>query len=251
MQRLPILMATAALALSPAVALAAPTYLYTSGHGDLAIAYEDGAFDPHIHSDDAVINGIVQPDEEFPLDDTWLVTAAQFTRPMMDFGFFTGLGVAPGESVYWLPQGNADAASFNAPFFGIEFEADEGVFVGNSIMLSLVSVDSPSGTGVFSLWKDGFPPNFIMSSADGIDGSDQLQLFLGHDHYNMGFTEAGLWGINLQAIGDLVAGGQASSDFTLFVNAGATVVPLPAAGWLLLSGLAMLARLRRRSLATV
>jgi len=237
----------AALTLMAAPANAAFTNFYTSGHGDLAVGFEGGALEPHIHSDDAVINGVVRIDEEFSFEDTLVVTDAMFTRPNTDFGFFAGLGVANGQSVYWLPQGNSDATLFGVPFFGIEFEAEIGDFVGNKIDLTLVSVDSPTGLGQLSLWKDGFPPTFYFSTANGIDGSDLLTMVLGHDHYNWGFSEAGLWGVNLLATGTLVGGGVLTENFTMFVDAGATVVPLPAAGWLLLSSLGVLARFARRS----
>jgi surface-anchored protein len=237
-------LALALLAVSPAV-LASPAFVYTAGHGDLAIEFENGVFEALIETDDdAVINGVLTPDAKFEIDDVLLVTGARFTRPGFDLGFFAPLGVANGDSVFYLPQSQSDAAFWGAPWVGIELEADFGALAGNRVQLQLVAVDAPDPGGVFSLWRDGFPPTFFMSTANGIGPEDVLTLLVGHEHYNWGFTHVGLWGITFQAVGTPVGGSQLISDpFTVQVQ----VVPLPAAAWLMVGGLGALAAVRRRS----
>ncbi len=140
------------------------------------------------------------------------MTNATFVRPNPDGGFFAPLCVDAGESAYWLPQNNTDAAALGVPFMGIESVISPGIFVGDRLSLSLVNVESPSGSGAYSLWKDGFPPSFSLSSCDGVTASDTLQLPIGHDHFNHGFShEPGEWTVTYRIAGTLVGGGSSSS----------------------------------------
>jgi surface-anchored protein len=200
---------------------ACQSFFYTFGHGDLGFELElDGAsgeLHAHLHVEGGTVNGVPDIDGEFDLDSAFVVSDALFTRPDDSGfgGFFAPLCVGIGESVYWLPQGNAAAVANEVPFLGIAAEVDSGVFVGDQLRLALLAVDSPSGSGAYSLWKDGFPPAFGMSSCDGIDGSDAVVLPIGHDHFNMGFTEPGQWSVTYQVSGELVAGGSTSTTFTV------------------------------------
>ena len=93
-----------------------------------------------------------------------------------------------------------------------------GVFVGDALSMELVSVDSPAGTGAYSIWKDGFPPDFAMSSCDGIDATDGIVLPPGHDHFNMGFANdgAGVWDVTYRVGGERVSDGSTlSEEFTV------------------------------------
>jgi hypothetical protein len=94
------------------------------------------------------------------------------------------------------------------PFLGIENRTAVGTFVGDRVDLWLVAVASPSGSGSYALWKDGFPPRFFHSSCDGIDQSDVLAVPRGHDHFNLGFTrEVGTWDLGFRVEGTLAAAG--------------------------------------------
>lgn len=193
---------------------------YSFGHGDLAfeLVFDEASaeWDVFLFLDNATVDGVPGVDGAFDIDTIAVVTDATFVRPNPDGGFFAPLCVEPGESVYWLPQNNTSAAAQGVPFMGIENAAPSGVFVGDVVALSLVSVDSPSGTGAYSLWKDGFPPAFSLSSCDGIDASDTLSLPAGHDHFNMGFSpEPGLWAITYRVSGQLAAGGEVSATFSV------------------------------------
>jgi surface-anchored protein len=56
-------------------------------------------------------------------------------------------------------------------------------------------------------WKDGFPPTFGFSSCDGIAPSDAFALALGHDHFNVGFSDVGEYVITYEVTGTLIVDG--------------------------------------------
>lgn len=192
---------------------------YSGGHGDLAMQLSptaEGGFEVVLEAEGATIDGAPGTDGEFGIEQVVVVTDATFTRPEADNGFFAPLCVEQGESVFWLPQGNTDAASNGVPFMGIALETEAGMFVGDEVHLELVGVTSPSGNGHYALWKDGFPPDFSMSSCDGIDAGDELVVPVGHDHFNMGLAgEAGDWLVTYEVHGDLAAGGSVSQQFSI------------------------------------
>ena len=164
------------------------------------------------------MDGVTNVDGDFPLELLRIVTDATFTRPDPDGGAFAPLCVDPGQDALWLPQGNGDADANGVPFLGIANEVPAGVFVDDTLSMELVGVDSPAATGAYSLWKDGFPPEFFMSSCDGIDAMDSLELPPGHDHFNMGFANdgAGVWDVTYRVSGELVSGGSTlSEEFTV------------------------------------
>lgn len=182
--------------------------LYTAGHGDMGFEVEfdeaTGEFEPHVHLEGGTVDGSSLDDEEFAPEAIAIVTNAELTRPVGDEGALQQLCVAQGESVKWLPQSGADASRLGVPFFGIAAEEiDAGQFVNDEIFLELVSVESPNGTGHYSLWQAGVTPEFGMASCDGIDGGDKITIPLGHDHYNMGFAGdgPGLWRISYKVSG--------------------------------------------------
>ena len=193
---------------------------YTAGHGDLAFELEiiDDELEAHVHIEGGTVDGVTNVDGDFPVELLRIVTDATFTRPDSEGGPFAPLCVDPGQDVLWLPQGNGDANANGVPFLGIANEVPAGVFVNDRLSMELVGVNSPAGTGAYSLWKDGFPPEFFMSSCDGIDATDNLMLPRGHDHFNMGFANdgAGVWDVTYRVSGELVSGGSTlSEEFTV------------------------------------
>lgn len=199
-----------------------PIY-YTGGHGDLGFEFEmaDSELEIRLHVVGATVDGVSDVLDEFPLEPVHLVTHATFTRPAPDDGVFAPLCVEPGESVFWLPQGNSAATTAGVPFLGIANEVPSGVFIDDMLDLALVDVVSPTGSGAYSLWKDGFPPEFYLASCDGIDSADVMSIPAGHDHFNMGFANdsAGTWEIRYRVSGALAADGSiASQDFSVYYD---------------------------------
>jgi len=115
-----------------------------------------------------------------------------------------------------LPQRNQDATAAGAPFVGLLAAIEPGVLVDDQLTLELSAVRSPSGTGAYSLWRDGFPPTFYFTSCDGIGAEDTLTLPIGHDHFNMGFSEPGLWEVDYRVTAQLAADASTrSADVTV------------------------------------
>jgi surface-anchored protein len=207
MRSLVTLLAGIALAFSSSQSEAAA--LYTKGHADLGIGYENGAFDIHIHAEGATIDGVEYDDEEFEADEVIIVVSpsALEARPANFGGFlnFDPIGVAAGVDYYKLPQGAGEATAEQLPFLGIATEEiPNGTFVGNAITLS---IDNVVGPGFFSIFQDAFPgPSFKAASSDGLP--DSFNFFTGiHDHFNYGFTAPGTYEVTLRATGTLVGGG--------------------------------------------
>lgn len=205
-------LSTGALALLPSVASAA---LFTSGHADvIAVGYVDEdtpgvfEFEPHIHAEGAIIDGVLVPDAEFePGEITTVVPQSTFDYWTTSGGRPAGnawdpIGVAAGESFWFLPQSNsgpAGAATLGAPFAGIGTEELAASDWSTDITITL---DSVSGPGDFAMYLDGINPFFAMSTADGIDGTDAINIAAGnHEHYNWAFTAPGVYDVGVTISG--------------------------------------------------
>lgn len=190
---------------------------YTSGHADIAVTLStrEGRVTWQsflLAAADATIDGR-RIQGAVSLEDVTVESAARFTRPSDDMGAFEALCVPEGVAVAWLPQGLRDARDFEAPFLGISAEAEPDVLLEDTLALRLLQVESPSGSGAYSLWRDALPPEFSMSSCDGVGEEDVLQVPLGHDHYNMGFSEIGRWTVTYEASARLADGDTTSHEF--------------------------------------
>ncbi|MGD7652268.1 MAG: choice-of-anchor M domain-containing protein [Verrucomicrobiales bacterium] len=221
--------------------------LYTSGHADLfGIGYEDGDFEPHIHLEGAVVDGTTIADAEYqPGEITTVVPQSTFDLVSGNGGRPTdsawdAIGVAAGESYWFLPQSSSTSSTLGAPFAGVGTEELVGSDWTTDITIALVSV---SGPGEFSMWQDGLSPSFAFSTVDGIDSTDILTVAAGsHAHYNWGFTEQGTYDITVEVSGTHVTDGDKSATATYQF----LVVPEPSSSLLgLASGLILVLRRRR------
>lgn len=229
------------LALSTAASFAGTPGVWTSGHGDIGIAYEDG-WDLHIHAEGAVISGVEQNDVEYEPGDV-IIQVPSFSRINRPAGTaWAPLGVPGGAPCWLLPQ----TETVGVPFvgFGTE-EIPPGDFINDAIKLTLTGVTSPSGTGLFSLFQaDAFgSPTFFMSNSDGIGAGDFLPLTAdGHLHANLAFSEPGLWAITFEASGVHSIEGLVVGEGTYHFN----VLPEPASASLLMAAGAVLFLRRSR-----
>lgn len=187
----------AALLIAPAVASGGQ--IWTAGHGDVGIGYEGSAWDLHVHLEGATLGGVADVDGEFEPDevDIFISDASSLSRPAGSAWDF--IGAAAGETFWRAPQGLLDSVNEGAPYVGLGTEEIAGgTFVSNQITVSLESV---SGPGTFSLYKDG-PTDYLSTVGDSF-----LFPTGGHDHFNWAFSDAGIYQVTLGATGDLVAGG--------------------------------------------
>lgn len=241
------------LTLSMLALLSSPTLradnLYTSGHGDIGVAYEDpGEFFLHGHlGGGAVVNGVALEGEgeEFAPED--------FTTVVPDGQKFTG-----GLPATYDPIGSAgqfwyiDAVQkAGVPFFGFATEElDPSDWIG-PITFTLTTVVSPGGTGNFAAWSnDAFGnPVFDFSTFDPSatrNGNNTLRMNAGsHAHYSMSFTEAGLWQVGFTVSGQHVTDGLVTGSGTF--NFAVAAVPEPASTAVMVAaGLAVLVMVRRK-----
>lgn len=190
---------------------------WTEGHGDLTFKLQNGGVVANWNLDGATVDGNAGVSGDFALSTVAPFSTARFTRPVGDGGAFDALCVAGGETTLWLPQNNRDASDAAAPFLGIANDVPNGTLVGDELTLALSDVQSPSGSGTYALWRDGFPPRFFMSSCEGVTGvTNTMAIPSGHDHFNMGFSEPGEWVLTYRVTGQLEGTGQdVASDLTV------------------------------------
>lgn len=213
---------------------AATSLPVTGGHIDApAFGYETGSgFEPHIHneggSDGAIINGIRETDEsEYEPDELYIVVPETSTITVS------------GQSYFWLPEDETDAFNQGAPFLGIGLEElAPGDWINGTVTISLLGMN---GTGEFLLWQDDGLGG-IVTFLDTLNNVNSFTLAAGtHTHFNWGFSEAGLKGLEFQISGTHIMDGaqSGSADF-------AFLVPEPGTSLLGLFGLGISLLRRKR-----
>lgn len=238
MKQINVLHLTAALAGVLSLNLPAQTLL-TSGHTDVGIAFESGAFDLHIGQHEATPPMEYGPGEAILAVD---LTHAQAAVP--SGGAWSFLGTA-GNPVWILPQVENPSLLFLG--LGTE-ELESGLFMNDQITLSLTAVRAP---GAFSMYEVGVfgTPTVFMNSGDGISGGDQIALSAGsHRHVNWAFTTPGVYQVDFEASGILAEGNQSISSGPVTYTFSVGVVPEPSSlSLVLLAGAGWLAMNRRHA----
>lgn len=215
--------------------------VWTSGHGDLGIAYEAGAWVLHVHAEGAVIGGVEYEGVEFEADEVHILVPEFMTASRPKGAQWDPVGVATGAPFWFLSQTEV----VGAPYVGIGTEEIAlGDFLNDVVTLTLTAVVSPSGDGHFSIYQTDLfgQPTFFASSLDGLDATDTMTLIANdHFHANLAFSEPGLWAITFEASGEHLDDGFVSGAGTYYFQ----VMPEPAtAGLLMLAGLPAMRRRR-------
>ncbi len=175
------------------------------GEVDLGVAFEDGAFDLHLHDHAA--------DVEYEADEARVFASAVARSAVPDDAAFSFLGAA-GQTVWILPQ----RENPTLPYLGVAGEEiEEGVFQDDKLDLTFVGLTGPGDMSMYVV--DGFgAPNVYFNSGDGLTESDRYEIGVGsHAHVNWAFTAPGVYEVTLQAIGTLVDGSAVQSEPTTFV----------------------------------
>ena len=190
------------------------------GHVDAGIGFEDGAFDLHIHDEEADIE---YEADEVPI---FVSDAALIARPAGSA--FDFIGVPAGERVWNIPAGGEIPGLVYLGLATEEIAA--GTFQGDKVTLSLLGANGP---GHFSLWVPGTNPSVKLASSDGITGSDTLDLLTGsHAHFNWTFSAPGEYAITFRVSGTPVGAllpVSAEATYTFAVSNGFPLVGSPVA----------------------
>lgn len=214
--------------------------LYTAGHADISVGYDSSTQSLNLFyeiSTTAVVNGSTSPTERD-------IAPSQASVVVGSNVLTSGNSSLPppyaGSPIYLLGQTSAGAAL--RPFLGFGAESiDGGVFLNDTLRLSLVSFTSSSG-GQFVQYTNGSAGSPAINTADGLSSNDGIDLFaLGHDHYNLGFTTAGVYDLTFQATGTLLSGETISTTdtFRFLVNTNANTAATPEPASLAMVGLGL------------
>ncbi|MHC1765790.1 MAG: choice-of-anchor M domain-containing protein [Verrucomicrobiia bacterium] len=172
----------------------------STGHVDIGVAYEDGAWNLHVHAE-AI-------DMEFEPDAVWLKVSASSRTAVPSDPAFAFLGT-PGTPVWMLPGVRRPDLLFLG--LGTE-ELSPGVFSDNTVRLMLRSVEGPGAVFVYDVDSFGAPV-VSFNSRDGFGPEDVRTLRAGsHSHASWVFTTPGNYRVGLEAIGVLAGSGEVTSS---------------------------------------
>ena len=220
---------------------------WTSGHGDIGVAYE-GPNDlyVHWHMEGGIVDGMAADDVEFDGNQLIAEVNANHLLSRPAGAEWDLVGNSAGENTWWLPQSNSDptfgAAATGKPFLG--WAAEEGI-IASEWSDFMWEITDFSGPGEFSVWQDGFTPSFFLSTAG--DPSDLMTPGPGleaHDHFNWGFTAPGYYEVELTVSGTHSVDGFSTGSGRF----GFQVVPEPGSFVVLgsLGAVSLLVRRRRK-----
>jgi surface-anchored protein len=199
--------------------------IYTSGHGDIGTGYGAGEFDPHWHMHaGAIVDGLpLAADEEFAPADMNARGAATRNSPT---GLSPVIGLPDGTTIF------AIGSSAYQPNLGFGSDELDPLDWSGDITVSLTSWTLPSGTAALALYTTNLsgttvidavfstfsPPSTFASNSFTMTPGDHL-------HFQWGFTEAGIYTVDLTWTGTHAIDGAISTTDSFTIQ----VVPEPSA----------------------
>ncbi|WP_020391384.1 choice-of-anchor M domain-containing protein [Kribbella catacumbae] len=174
---------------------AAPRIVLDQGHVDvIGIAFEDGAFDVHVHDEANAI--------EYSPSQVQLVAKPGSEIAVPDDPQYRFLGTA-GARAWVLPQ--VQDPELLWPGIGAE-EIEAGVFTNDALKVDIVGVSGPADLSIFT--TDAFgAPTVLADSGNGLP--DRINTSAGgHLHANWAFEAAGTYQVKVRVSGTLAATGK-------------------------------------------
>jgi surface-anchored protein len=170
--------------------------VFSEGEIDFEIVYAEGEWELVLLDEAA--------EQEYEADEALLVARPDAKQTVPNDPAFAFLGAA-GSPVHILPQDETEGLLF------LGIAADEiapGVFVGETVDLTLLANRGPGEVALYSV--DGFgAPTVFINSRDGLDAADVYPVAVGgHSHLNWAFSAPGEYRLTFQAVGILVAGNE-------------------------------------------
>jgi surface-anchored protein len=223
---------TLALASAFAFSQLAHGALWTAGHGDLGIGYEDGALEPHWHlgedNESVTLDGA-----SGPLGPEGAEYEADAITPV------TSLTQSIDGSLYYVFPATEIAT---VPFIGF---GTEELSVGDWSGSLTLSLTGATGPGSFFLFhQDPFGGlATLMDSSDGFSTADNILLDPEtHTHYTWAFSTVGSYDLTFQVEGTHVTDGAQSAIAVYNVS----VVPEPSTAGILIGAAALALTVARR-----
>ncbi len=191
--------------------------LITNSHVDIGFAYEDGAWDLHLHDETYDVEYSPPSDAVLFVSDAGKTTVP--ASPQFSF-------LGPAGSPVWILPRNQNPA---LPFLGVGTEELAAAdWVGGIVSLTLKGITGP---GDFAAWDtDSFGQPFVkFNIRDGIDASDHLSVLAeSHAHFDWSFSAAGRYVLTFEGSGTHVVDGFVTSGpVDYLVDVSFTAVPEP------------------------
>lgn len=187
---------------------AAQKVVLDQGHVDvIGIAFEDGAFDLHVHDEEHAA--------EYTPSEVTLVAKPGSEIAVPDDPQYRFLGTA-GARAWVLPQVQDPELLWAG--IGAE-EIEPGVFKDDALKLDVIGVTGPADLSIFTTDALG-APTVLVDSGNGLP--DRINTSAGgHLHANWAFEAAGTYKVKVKVCGTLAATGQqvsAVATYTFQVN---------------------------------
>lgn len=228
----PHYLAASIAALTSLLPIAHGATLLSRGHTDLGIAFEDGAFDLHVHSEEHEV--------EFAPDDTVLrvLPSAEAVRP--ESPAYDFLGVSAGSPMWVLSQDAASAEERGVLLLGVGAEDVAPADFQGNLTARLVDFGfqpEPGGapSAQFALYTTTGvgTPTPVWTTVDGLSSADAATVVPGtHFDGNWAFTQPGHYQLTVEVSGTLANGtpisGQSTYRFVVKSHASAVSTHLAA-----------------------
>lgn len=174
---------------------AAPRVVLDQGHVDVVgVAFENGAFDLHVHDEEHAV--------EYSPSEVELVAKPASKTSVPDDPSYNFLGTA-GSPVWILPQ--VQDPELLWPGIGAE-EIASGVFTDDALKVDVVDVSGPADVSIFTTDPFG-TPTVLADSGDGLPDTINTTAG-GHMHANWAFEAPGYYKLKVRVSGKLAATGK-------------------------------------------